>query len=180
MDKLWPTLLILVVVVLIFIGMWLGWRRLSRRDASLTVPSELAEPGDRLVAVRALHVATTHHDRPLDRVVVAGLAFRAAAEATVSTGGIVLAASGEPSVAITAASIVGIGAATWTIDRTVERDGLVLLAWRVADADGTVLDTYLRVVDPDQRDRFVDAARGIIPDAGPAGTATDETTGSEA
>ncbi len=181
MDKLWPTLLILALLVLAFLGMWLGWRRRARRDSGLTVPTALAAPGPTRLAVQALHVASTYHDRPLDRVVVPGLAFRARALLTVSDGGVTLSAPGESGVAVAASAIVGIGAATWTIDRAVERDGLVLLAWRVGPADAPVIDTYLRLTDPAQRARLVDDVRRIVGGAGGAGGSTTEqsTTGSE-
>ncbi|MHA7986541.1 PH-like domain-containing protein [Rathayibacter sp. CAU 1779] len=187
MDKLWPTLLILVVLVLVFLGMWLGWRRRARRDSALEVPTVLEDAGTTLVTVQALHVATTYHDKPLDRVVVAGLAFRSTASVTVSDGGVTLTAPGESSVAIAASAILGAGAATWTIDRTVERDGLLMIAWRTvpADAEGPVLDTYLRVTDPDERRRLVAGIRSISTTTdGADDVATDETTdkttGSEA
>ena len=200
MDKLWPTLLIVVILALVFIGMWIGWRRRARRDSALTVPTVLDEPGAPIMTTEALYVASTYHDKPLDRVVVAGLAFRARATVTVSTGGVSIQAPGESSVAIAASVILGVGAATWTIDRTVERDGLVLLAWSTVptDADGAVLDTYLRITDPEQRRRLVEGIRSITdvdttaPSAGGADpdhdrsaadgadTTTDQTTGSEA
>ncbi|NNC10585.1 hypothetical protein HII28_01610 [Planctomonas sp. JC2975] len=186
MDKLWPTLLILVVLALVFLGMWLGWRRRARRDSVVVVPTALEDAGATLLSAKALHVATTYHDKPLDRAVVAGLAFRSTASVTVSQGGVTLTAPGESSVAIAASAILGVGAATWTIDRTVERDGLLMIAWRVpADAEGPVLDTYLRVTDPDERRRLIAGISSISSttnDADDDATdeTTDKTTGSEA
>lgn len=190
MDKLWPTALIAIVVVLIFVGMWIGWRRRARRDSSISVPSALTEPGETLLTVKALHVGSTHHDRPLDRVVVPGLAFRANATVTVSTGGVTITAPGERSVAITADAILGAGTATWTIDRTVEHDGLVLVAWRsgseraATDAGGTIIDTYLRTADATEQGRLVASIRSLVPQRnstpGADDVAHDTTTGSEA
>lgn len=188
MDKLWPTLLILVVVALVFVGMWAGWRRIRRRDAVLVVPSALQAQGDTIVAVSALHVATTRHDQPLDRVAVPGLAFRATARVTVSTGGVTVAAPGEPVVAIDAASIVGGGTATWTIDRSVEQGGLVLVAWRArrTDGDEQVLDTYLRVAEPGQQRALLDGIHSLadiderLSTSGADDVAHDTTTGDEA
>jgi hypothetical protein len=181
MDKLWPTLLIVVVVALVFVGMWAGWRRIRRRDAALAIRAALADPGETLLSLPALHVATTHHDEPLDRVVVPGLAFRADATVTVSRGGVTLAAPGEQTVAIEAASILAAGTATWTIDRSVEQDGLALLAWRArrTDGDDQVLDTYLRVAEPErQRELLADIRSLITP--GADDVANDTTTGDEA
>lgn len=182
MDKLWPTLLIVVVLALVFLAMWWGWRRRASRDAALTVPTALDAPGAELLTVQALHVASTHHEKPLDRVVVPGLAFRANAAVAVWEGGVTIAAPGEARVAIAVTSILGVGAATWTIDRTVERDGLLLLAWRPSPTtvDGPVIDTYLRVTDPDERRRLVAGVREILGrNANTAAALTDD-TGNEA
>jgi hypothetical protein len=125
--------------------------------------------------MQALHVATTHHDAPLDRVAVPGLAYRANATVAVATGGVTISAPGEKRVAIAASAIVGVGTATWTIDRSVESDGLVLLAWRTTDAVGQVLDTYLRVADPQLQQRLVAGIRSIagLPAAGATSGADD-------
>jgi hypothetical protein len=164
MDKIWPTLLIAAAVAALFYGMWLGWRHRARRDSRLSAPSALEAPGETLLAAEALHVATTHHDKPLDRVVMPGLAYRSNATLTVTRGGVTIAAAGEPSVAIAANRISGAGAATWTIDRSVERDGLLVLEWRVAadHGDDAELDTYLRVSDAELQARLIDGIRSII------------------
>ncbi|MGA0565978.1 hypothetical protein ACO2Q7_01445 [Rathayibacter sp. KR2-224] len=190
MDKFWPTVLIIVILALVFVGMWWGWRRRARRDSGLVVPSVLRAPGETILTTQAVHVATTHHERPLDRVVVPGLAFRANATVTVSTGGVTLTAPGETSVAISACAILGAGTATWTIDRSVERDGLVLVAWHTeAAAGGTdpaaaALDTYLRLADAAEQGRLVAAIRSMTQapndTTGADDVATDTTTGSEA
>lgn len=188
MDKLWPTLLILVVVALVFVGMWAGWRRIRRRDATLSVPTSLAQAGDVTLTVAALHLATTRHDAPLDRVVVPGLGYRANATVTVSSGGVTITAPGEQAVAIATSSIVGAGAATWTIDHSVEPDGLSLIAWRAerTDGDSEVLDTYLRVVDPAEQSRLLAGIRSIVADdanrttSGADDVAIDPNTGDEA
>lgn len=187
MAEFWPTAIIAVVVVVIFLAMWLGWRRRARRDSGIAVLGSLASPGEPLVRVSALHVGSTHHDRPLDRVVIPGLAFRANATVVVSTGGITIDARGEGSVAIPAGAVIGAGTATWTIDKAVEHDGLVLLVWRTgdgnaeADARAPVVDTYLRLADPAAQNRLLASIRSLT--AGQSGAddvATDTNTGSEA
>ena len=50
-----------------------------------------------------------------------------------------------------ASRIVGADRATWTIDRVVERDGLVRISWRVGPGSapeaepGTIADSYVRM-----------------------------------
>jgi hypothetical protein len=185
MDRFWPTAVIIVVVVLVFVAMWIGWRRRARRDAGLVVPDALARPGAPILSTEALHVGSTHHDRPLDRVIVPGLAFRAKAAVDVSEGGVTITSPGESTVAIAASALIGVGTATWTIDRSVEQDGLVLVAWRTgtADASGDVIDTYLRVADARDQSRLVASIHSLIGESSTSGAddvAHDTNTGSEA
>ncbi|MDQ4137454.1 MAG: hypothetical protein M3116_01220, partial [Actinomycetota bacterium] len=46
---------------------------------------------------------------------------------------------------VAAAAVLSVDRASWTIDRAVERDGLVVLRWTLGE---TTLDTNLRVEDP--------------------------------
>jgi hypothetical protein len=138
-------LFVLLAIVVLALMAW-GWRRRARRDAGVTAPV-----GRTRGAVRAefagLYVATTRHDAPLDRLNVRHLAYRSRVAVTVTAEGVALDMPGEPTVFLDAPRLKGAGRATWTIDRAVERDGLVMLAW-TAD-DGTVCDTYIRLQDGD-------------------------------
>lgn len=166
MDKLWPTLIIVAVTVVVFAAMWWGWRRRSRRDAPLratrTVP---ARPGAERVVFDAFYVATTQHDRPLERVAIDGLGFRARAHVTVHDTGVTLTIPGQPPVFIAADTVSSLDRATATIDRVVEPGGLLRLAWRVpVPGDGaTVVDTYLRPIQPEAAASFIEAVRAIAP-----------------
>ncbi|NHI17112.1 hypothetical protein [Microbacterium excoecariae] len=139
-------LIVMVAVALVGLALmaW-GWRRRTRRDAGIAVP--LGEPTGELVGeFDGFYVATTRHDAPLDRVTARPLAFRSSAAITVTRDGLGLGLPGERPVFFPAASLTGAGRATWTIDRVVERDGLVLVAW----ASGSqIFDTYLRLQDSD-------------------------------
>ncbi|WP_261164013.1 hypothetical protein [Microbacterium sp. Marseille-Q6965] len=140
--------LILAIVILALSGMWWGWRRRSRAAAALGVPFGPAS-GKPVATFGGLYVATTVHDEPLQRLALPHLGFRARVSATVTTAGLALDMPGAPTVFLAAARLVGAGRATWTIDRVVERDGLVLIAWTTDD--GTVVDSYFRLQssDPD-------------------------------
>ena len=139
------SLFALLAVAAIALMAW-GWRRRSRRDAGLAAPL-----GGIRGAVRAefsgLYVATTRHDAPLDRLNVRHLAFRSRVALTVTDEGVALDMPGEPTVFVAASRLRGVGRATWTIDRVVENDGLVLIAW--AADDDTICDTYVRLQDAD-------------------------------
>jgi hypothetical protein len=168
MDRLGPTLIIVGIVVLIFLAMWWGWRRRGRRDAGLVAPTTIPASGARgdvRATVDAFYVATTKHDEPMERLAIAGMAFRGRGTAEVSGAGVLLDVTGERDVFLTAESIDDVGQATWAIDRVVEKDGLVRIAWRI-DAS-TVVDSYLRVIDPERLAPFIDAVSSLIAAAHP-------------
>jgi hypothetical protein len=158
MDKLAPTVVIGIVFVGILVLMVLSWRRRSRRDAGIA-PRPVAELGAELAAADGFYVATTAHEKPLERLVPAGLGFRGRARLTVFGGAVSIAVDGSDAVLIPAADIVATAPATWTIDRVVERDGLLLIAWTAGD--GSTADSYVRIVDADERERLMDAIRQI-------------------
>jgi hypothetical protein len=145
-DYLAPGLVTLGIIVLVLVLMALGWRNRRRRQSSL---EPLVEPPAELgvVALRddVLYLATTAADRPLDRIAVQGLGYRANARVTVASSGVLLELVGERPVFVPATAITGVGLATWTVDRVVERDGLVFVRWVLGD---TALDSYLRSSDP--------------------------------
>jgi hypothetical protein len=140
-----PTLVVVAVIIVVVILMAVGWRNRRRRQAGLgPLPTPPAVLGDVLHVEDALYLATTPADAPLDRIAVRGLGFRAEARVTVTASGILLELVGESPLFIAAGRVRGVGVATWTIDRGVERDGLVFLRWELGE---TPVDSYLRTAD---------------------------------
>ncbi|WP_308468833.1 PH-like domain-containing protein [Rathayibacter soli] len=160
MDKFGPTIIIVVIVALVFILMWWGWRRRVRRDSGLhparEVPQDLG-PVHRTADV--LYVATTAHDRELERLAIDGLRFPGRATITVAEQGALIAVTGERETFVPASAIIAADAATVAIDRVVETGGLIRLAWNIDAA--TVADSYLRAVDPDDRAPLIDALNTV-------------------
>lgn len=138
---------VLAIVALLAVWFGRGWARQRARRAHLPAlsapPSDL---GEVLQTDDGFYVATTAADAPTDRIAVPGLAFRARSIVTVTSTGVVLENAGSAPAFIPRDAIVGTGRATWTLDRAVGRDGLVLLRWRLGDE---VVDTYLRPADRD-------------------------------
>ncbi|WP_105565235.1 PH-like domain-containing protein [Microbacterium halophytorum] len=130
------------VIALVLFAMWWGWRARRKRSASVVAPQAPVR-GAEVAVFDGLYVATTRHGDPLDRLVVPGLAFRSRVHVTVTSAGVALAMPGSHTLFLDADRISGAGRATWTIDRVVERDGLVLIAWR--SDDGTICDSYIRL-----------------------------------
>jgi hypothetical protein len=138
---------IVLALLLVLLGlMWLGWRNLKRRSSGIPAPQPIpATDAVELLRTTGMHVATTHAGRPLDRVVVPGLGFRANGDIRVTASGVELRLAGGAESFVPASSIRSVGRASWTVDRAVERDGLVVLTWTLGD---TLLDTNFRVEDP--------------------------------
>ena len=143
--------------------MWAGWRRRQRSQAHLPeaplVPDDLGAPRFALEDVH--YVATSRTGDALERIVVRPLAYRGRATVEVCDRGVVLRISGERPCFIPVESIEEVAPAQATIDRAVERDGLVAIRWRLAPTES--VETYLRVVDPAARRRLFDALAPLIP-----------------
>jgi hypothetical protein len=153
------TLIVVAVLLLVLFGMWQGWRALARRSAHLA-PSHEVPPGlgESLVAARALYVATTAHEKPLERLAIAGLGFRAQGSIAVHRAGLVLEVAGSEDVWVPASDLVSAHPAQVAIDKAVERDGLLALVWRLGDE---TVDSYFRVTEPEKSGAIYDAIATI-------------------
>ncbi|WP_308796616.1 PH-like domain-containing protein [Agromyces silvae] len=117
--------------------MWRSWRRRARRDAAYGTYAVPAGLGTAELDIEALYVATTPVGSPLERLALAGLAFRGAAHVEVHAEGVLLRIVGEQPSFIPSAALAGAGTATYAIDRGVEPEGLVAITWR-PEASGAV------------------------------------------
>jgi hypothetical protein len=137
--------------VLVLAGIAWGWTRRVRRDRGLVAPTDIPEGFVAEASFSGLYVATTRHEKQLDRLAIRHLRYRGRVGIEISSAGVLLAITGEAPVFLAASRIVGVDRATWTIDRVVERDGLVRLAWRVGPESateaepGTIADSYVRI-----------------------------------
>jgi hypothetical protein len=154
-DRLPIAIVIILAVGVVFWLLARNWRARARRQSALgssAVPP--ADLGAVALTEDLLYVATTRAGAPLERIVVAGLGFRARAVVTVASTGILLQLAGGDPVFIPKADIRGAGRATWTIDRAVNTDGLVFVRWVLGGAE---VDSYLRSADPDALDAALTA-----------------------
>ncbi len=145
MVQFWSAVSVIVIVIpAAILAIW-GWRRRVRRQQGVhelpAVPTGLAVRSSH----RGKYVATTSAGDRLDRIAVRGLAFRGLATAVVTDDGLIVARDGELDLWIARDALVGMERATWTIDRVVERNGLHLVRWRLAERE---VDTYLRLDEP--------------------------------
>lgn len=165
MDRLGPAALVVALIALVLALMWWGWRNRARRQAGYDRPSPVPDSlPETTLTVKALYLSTTPADRPLDRLVVTGLAFRADAVIRASSAGLAVALRGEPEILIESDHLVGIGPATLTIDRVVETDGLLRLRWLLGVDP---VDSYFRLFDENDRQEFLTTVRQLVADIPP-------------
>lgn len=131
--------IVIALLVLALLGMAWSWRRRRRAQQHLALPPVPADLGVVRLQASGLLVATTFAGRPLDRVVAAGLGFRAPATLAVSDRGVLVERAGGAPFLVPAVDLAGAGTATWALDRGVERDGLTVLPWALADQDGVAV-----------------------------------------
>lgn len=144
-----PVAIVIALLVLALVLMVVGWRRRGAAQRRFVPPLAPADRGVVRAEVPGLYLATTFAGRPLDRVVAGGLGFRARARVAVTDRGVRLDRDGAPALLL---PVERSGTATWTIDRAVERGGLVVLGWDLPTADGgsEPVETSLRLEDADQ------------------------------
>ncbi|MGW8483757.1 PH-like domain-containing protein [Microbacterium sp. NPDC055903] len=131
----------------ILLLMLFAWRRRLRRDAAFSAPLGVPEHAEVQARHEVLYVSTTRHDQPLERLAISPLAYRARGELAVTDRGVALCLDGAPTVFLAKDRLKAVDRATVTIDRVVEKGGLVKLVWDVADAHP--VDSYLRLASGD-------------------------------
>lgn len=114
-------------------------RRRRRAQESVIEPLPEFKVGEALPD--SLYVSTVFTSSPLERVWARGLGPRGRAQVSISESGLGIARTGEASFTIPSASIQRIGTSTATIDKAVERDGLLSISWTHSGID---LITQLR------------------------------------
>ncbi|MEP6479985.1 MAG: hypothetical protein ABJB03_11375 [Rhodoglobus sp.] len=150
----------MAIVVAVLFGlfglMYSGWRGRRKRQAGIPKPESVpADLGQALGEFEGFYVATTSAGKPLDRIAVRGLGFRARCSVSVAVAGLVVHLPGDD-VFIPAGDVRDFTEATWTIDRAVEEKGLQLVAWTLG---ATPVDSYFRMDEPQAFAQAVDAMR---------------------
>ncbi len=128
----------------------------SVRKAQESAMPEPSRPAEFAGGVAAYYVSTVFADSPLKRVWAWGLGGRGKALVAVDSSGVSIERQGELGLFISRDSLIGISRASATIDKGVEKDGLIALIWKLGDEE---LATHLRIVSRSQRQQFENAIR---------------------
>jgi hypothetical protein len=141
--------IIMLALMVLALGL-AGWGWFNRRSRYTELEASLIlEIPDSPVfyEVDGLYVATTVADKPLERVAIGPLSYRAKTTLALTKEGLVVRPQGERPVLLTGADGLRAGVATWTIDRAVEPEGLTFVRW---DINGFPLESYFRIVETDR------------------------------
>lgn len=137
--------LVAVVVILIYLS-----NRSVRRAQESVIPKPLAS-----LSIEHNHfgyyVSTVFAQKALTKVWAHGLGSRGKVFIGVNAQGVSLSRLGEVGFLIPTENLTGLTRASATIDKAVERDGLLVLLWRLGDDD---LATHLRIVDSEKRKKL--------------------------
>lgn len=175
-------IMVSLIAVVAFTGMWIAWRGRARRDGTLATVATVPELVGEVVArfPHASYVSTTPEGAPLERISVPGLRYKGFADVTVRRDGVAVAVTGEAPVLIGAAQLRGSGTASGRVGKAVERNGLSLLRWHL-DAAGNRpardVESSFRFADPAEQQRFAAAITAVTPQG--AATSTTQTTTQE-
>lgn len=150
---------IVIGLLVVFLGLVaVGWNSRKRRQAGVSAPQRPpADLGAVLGVFPGFYVATTLADDRFERVAVHGLGFRAKSAVVVAEAGIVVPIAGQRDTFIPRGDVTAAAAATWTIDRVVETDGLTMVAWSLAE---TAVESYFRAEDSAA---FLAAVKTLVP-----------------
>jgi len=139
--------MMLALMVLALAGAGWGWYRRVKRYSPLAAKLRYEElESEPLLTVAGLYVATTEPDEPISRVAAGPLAYRAKAVVSVHPEGLIVRLAGSKPLLFPLSSAFTAGLATWTIDRVVEPDGLLMVRWELGPS---TVDSYFRIVDGD-------------------------------
>ena len=166
----WParlalTATVVVVVLLAVWGMRRGWlARLARQsDVAPLPPVPATGPAAVLGPLPGRYFSTTAAADWLDRIAVHGLGVRSAVEVSVRPDGVLLDRAGAPDVFIPAADLTEVRLDRAIAGAAYEAGGLVVFRWQLGDR---LLDTGIRLTDPDLHPDVVAAATALVPASG--------------
>jgi len=170
----WPqrlalTGIVLAMVALALWGMRRGWlARVARQTDVADLPSVPTDAAPVLLGpLPGRYFSTTSAQDWLDRIAVHGLGVRSSVELTVRSDGVLLRRGGAPDVFIPAQALTEARLDRAIAGAAYEAGGLVVLRWRLGDR---LLDTGIRLTEPDLHPEVVRAATALIPAHAPGGT----------
>ena len=160
MERLTPTIVLVLVTLAVFALLWWGWRRRAGSQSGLPAPARPREGSTVLHGpVDGMYVATTMEGDPYDRIAVHGLGLRTPADVVLTEDGVVLDRAGTGDFLIPWSDVHSARTAQGMIGKFVEPGGLVVVGWSLA---GTRLETGFRTRAADDRAPLITSIRRSI------------------
>lgn len=160
MDKTVSVLVVLCLSAVAFTLIAAGWRSRLRRQAGVgqlpDVPEQLSPAS---TMADGQYVATTTAGDWLDRIAVHGLGIRSNAEMSVHAEGVLFDRAGAGPLFVPAAEVTGFRQASGMAGKFVEKDGLVVLSWRLGERE---LDTGFRTRQASDKQPLLEALQELI------------------
>lgn len=141
-----------IAILLVFLVVWRVYVSVQKRKK--LQQSQLQKPKPSVGGVElgdVFYASTVFGDSQLNRVWAHGLGGRGKAKLFIDPAGISLERTGEPSILIPRSDFLAMSRVSATIDKGVERNGLLALTWKLGE---TVLVTNLRVVNSKNRNEM--------------------------
>ena len=136
---------------------FISWRRrISKQEVLLPSPFEVPNSS---VGFKCFYVATTFANRPLERVIAHGLAHRGVAYLLITDSGLEVSRTGETGFLVSRADLIQVGSVSAVIDRAVEKDGLVVIKWKLGSEE---LESHFRFVDANLRASSVSQLSALV------------------
>ncbi|MGP7960973.1 PH-like domain-containing protein [Sanguibacter sp. A247] len=167
----WVTFTVIgFLVVGVLVGMAVGWRRSTARTGSAAgvLPDATADLGAVLAGpIAAAYVATTFHERWLERVTAHGLGIRGRATVTVHEHALVIARNGAPDLVLPGTALRAVTRSSGMVGKFVADASIVVVTWATIAAEGheVLLDTGLRPDRSTEREILDEAVRSIFSSA---------------
>ncbi|QYH36119.1 hypothetical protein [Salinibacterium sp. M195] len=158
MSKDVSTLIVIAFVVLLLGLMVAGWYARKRRQSHIGVPQQPpADLPSGHPSFSGKYVSTTLGGDQLNRVAVHSLGFRGNCAIEAHPTGVAVFRTGERDLWIPRSDVRAFSRASLTIDRVVENNGLQVIEWTL---DGTAVDSYFRMDDPEACESALDSVVG--------------------
>lgn len=160
-ERILPGLLTLTIIAVVFALMFWGWRGRLKRQGTVgelpEVPQGLGEP---VMSVPGQYVVTTASGDWLDRLAVHGLGVRTPAVVSIYAQAVVIERRGAQDLFIAQDALTEITTQAGMAGKFVERDGLVVIAWRLGE---TSVDTGFRTTDAGAKRPLLEALQALLP-----------------
>ena len=158
-DEVRAGLLVLAAVVVIWVGMWWGWRSRTRRQADIVEPEWLEGHIAFGGGAEGVYLATTRRGQWLDRITAHGLGMSSQVAVASDGKGLLVMRRHGRGWRIPAADLLGVRRDRGIAQKVREPDGIVVISWRLGAVE---LDTGIRPDDTDGGRRIEDAVDELL------------------